>query len=310
VKAIVITGPTATGKTRLAVALARRFQGEIISADSRQVYRRLDIGTGKDLQEYSEGGETVPTHLLDVVEPDEEFHLFRYLQLAWQALKAVSSRGRLPFLVGGTPLYLNAILDGYQLEGAPPDLERREQLELLDDAQLLQRLRELAPPDLFARTDKTQRRRLLRAVEMAEDLASGRPAPVFPPGLDDYLILAPLYPRPLVHQRMAERLDARLEQGLIEEVQGLLDSGISPARLDWLGLEYRYVGKYLSGELSRQEMRDTLLAHIRQFGKRQDIWFRKMEREGKTIHWLPEGNLEQATALVADFLSKTCSPQA
>ena len=309
-KAIVITGPTATGKTRLAVALARRFQGEIISADSRQVYRRLDIGTGKDLQEYSEGGETVPTHLLDVVEPDEEFHLFRYLQLAWQALEDVSARGRLPFLVGGTPLYLNAILDGYQLEGAPPDLERREQLELLDDAQLLQRLRELAPPDLFARTDKTQRRRLLRAVEMAEDLASGRPAPVFPPGLDDYLILAPLYPRSLVHQRMAERLDARLEQGLIEEVQGLLDSGISPARLDWLGLEYRYVGKYLSGELSRQEMRDTLLAHIRQFGKRQDIWFRKMEREGKTIHWLPEGNLEQATALVADFLSKTCSPQA
>jgi len=303
VKAIVITGPTATGKTHLAVALARRYGGEIISADSRQVYRRLDIGTGKDLQEYSEGGATIPTHLLDIVEPDEEFHLFRYLQLAWQALEDVTARGNLPFLVGGTPLYLNAILDGYQLEGPPPDQARRQQLELLDDTQLLQRLQELAPPELFARTDKTQRRRILRAVEMAEDLASGRPAPVFPPGLDDYLILAPHYPRPIVHQRIAERLDARLDQGLVEEVQGLLDEGVTPERLDWLGLEYRYVGKYLSGELTLPEMRDTLLAHIRQFCKRQDIWFRKMEREGKVIHWLPEGDFDQACVLIDNFLA-------
>ena len=152
---VIVTGPTATGKTRLAVALARKYQAEILSADSRQVYRGLDIGTGKDLQEYGSGAERVPTHLLDVVDPGEEFHLFRFIQLAREAILDISSRDRLPVIVGGSPLYLQALLDGYVLEGAGPDYAWRQQQQELSDEQLLEMLRQQASPELLTRTDLT-----------------------------------------------------------------------------------------------------------------------------------------------------------
>lgn len=302
-RALIVTGPTATGKTRLAVNLARRFGGEIISADSRQVYRGMDIGTGKDLSEYTEGGEPVRTHLLDVADPGEEFHLFRFIQLAWNALEDITARGRLPIVAGGSPLYVKALLDGYQLEGPPPDPEWRKTIENLTDDELLERLHQTASPALFARTDKTQRRRLVRGLELARAEQNGYESPAMPPGLSDSLIIAPLYPRTVVHQRMAERLDERLAHGLIEEIQGLVARGISLERLEWLGLEYRFVAQYVAGKLAFQEMRDALLAHIRQFGKRQDIWFRRMEREGKVIHWIPEGNPELAAEIVEKWLA-------
>lgn len=300
VRCVFVIGPTATGKTRLGVALARRFSGEIVSADSRQVYRGLDIGTGKDLAEYGTGEERVPYHLIDVVSPTEEFHLFRYLSMARSAIEQIAQGGRLPIVVGGTPLYVNALLDGYTLEGGKLNSDLRAQLKRMPDEQLLAALEEEAP-DIFVRTDRTQRRRIIRALAIARTRESEQPSAVLP-GLIP-LILAPYFPREHVHARIAERLDARLAEGLVDEVRRLHAQGVSWERMEWLGLEYRYLARYLTGALPYEEMRQALLAKIRRFCKSQDVWHRKMERSGKVIHWLPEGNEEEAVELVEMFLS-------
>lgn len=298
-RALIVTGPTACGKTRLAVALAQRLDGEIVSADSRQVYQGMDIGTGKDLDEYSWAGGKVPCHLVDVVAPEEDFHLFRYLELAGGALAEIARRGRLPIVAGGTVLYLKALLDGYHLEGGAPDDALRAELSSLPLSELTARLRQEASPELLARTDLTQARRVIRALEVSRSARAigGRPLVTGP------LILAPYYPRAEIRERIARRLDERLQHGLIEEVQRLREHGLSWERLDWFGLEYRYVAQYLQGQLTLAGMREELLCRIRQFAKRQDIWFRKLERSGHVIHWLPEGRLEDAWPLVGVWLA-------
>ncbi|MFA5204634.1 MAG: tRNA (adenosine(37)-N6)-dimethylallyltransferase MiaA [Lentisphaeria bacterium] len=298
---VCVIGPTATGKTRLGVALARRFAGDILSLDSRQLFRGLDLGTGKDLAEYGAGAGAVPHHLIDIAAPDEEFHLFRFLELARSALADIRARGRLPVAVGGTPLYLKALLDGYALEGDGPAPERRREWEACSDDALLALLRDTAP-ELYARTDRTQRRRILRALDIAFSRQPDRPAPG--PALDcRFLLLAPYYPRQEIHRRIAERLQARLDAGLVEEVAGLQRAGLSWERLDFFGLEYRWISRFLRGELSRQAMHDGLLAAIRQFCRRQDIWYRKLEREGHAIYWLPAGDPAAAAGLVESFLA-------
>lgn len=279
---IAVVGPTATGKTAMAVELARRFNGEIVSMDSRQVYRGMDIGTGKDMAEYREGGNPVPVHLVDVVEPGEPYDLCKYLADARRALVDIHRRRRLPILCGGTPLYLAALLDGYALEGSPPDEALRRELEGKPPRELLQILQREASPELLARTDLSQTRRIIRAIEIAR---SGN-APPPPPPLSNAILLAPKFTREQVRERIRIRLDARLGEGLVEEVQGLLDRGLPPERLEWFGLEYRYVGRFLAGLLTYEEMHDQLLQQIRRFAKRQDTWFRKLEREGHYIHWI------------------------
>ena len=304
--ALVITGPTATGKTKLAVHLARRFGGEIISADSRQVYRHMDLGTGKDLDEYGDGADRVPCHLLDVVDPQEDFHLKKFIELALAAMDGIRSRNRLPVIAGGTPLYVNALIRGYDLPGGEPDPQLREELQSLSHEQLMARLQAVATPEFLKRVDITQDKRIIRAIEIA---LSPQAEPIHAEPLDNPLVIAPYYPRKTVRERIEIRLDERLKLGLVEEVRMLHQNGVSWEKLDWFGLEYRYVSRYLKNELTFDQMRTELLAKIRHFCKSQDIWFRKMEREGIAIHWLPEGDTAMAESLVARWLAHEPLPE-
>ena len=299
-RVLIITGPTASGKTRLAVELARQFNGEIISADCRQVYRGLDLGTGKDLDEYGTPPDNVPYHLIDIVEPQEDFNLLVFVQLAKAAINDIANHGRLPIIAGGTPLYLSALLNGYDLPGGKPNPELRASLEELTDDQLAEKLRSIATPQLLSRVDFTQRRRVIRAIEIASGTQNGTTAPE---PLENPLIIAPFYDRATIRQRILKRLDARLAIGLVEEVRRLHENGVSWERLDWYGLEYRHVARFLRGDCTYQQMHDELLNKIRSFAKSQDIWFRKLERQGHDIHWIPEGNAETAAALVRKWLA-------
>ncbi len=306
---VAVIGPTASGKTRLGVNLARRFAGEIVSADSRQVYRHLDIGTGKDLAEYQTAQGRIPTHLIDIADPGDCYNLYRFVHDASQALRQIREKKKLPIMVGGTPLYINALLERYEMPGNEPDPKLRQQLEPLNNQQLRERLQTLAP-ELYERTDTTQRPRLLRALEIAASQTSPQPPEK---NLDipllDALLMAPYYPRKVLHERIEKRLKERLQQGMIEEVQQLHDDhGLTWEQLEFLGLEYRFVALLLQGRLDRREFEEKLLAAIRHFCKAQDIWYRKMERQGKVIHWLPEGNPEQATSLVQLFLDQQPLP--
>jgi tRNA dimethylallyltransferase len=305
IKILVITGPTATGKTALAVDLARRFDGEIISVDSRQVYRGLDIGSGKDLEDYTTGGEPVPYHLIDVCEPTDEYNLHCFCRDAASAIKDISARGRLPILCGGTALYLDAILRGYRLPGGPP--KDREELRKMSAEELVALLRQEDPEALTEVKDHNNPTRLIRALEKVGDR---KKLLLEETALNiDPLVLGVYFPRKTVHQRIEQRLDARLEAGMIDEVKNLHDQGVSWEKLEFLGLEYRYVAFYLQDKMPYREMRDKLLIRIRKFAKRQDIWFRKMEREGRDIFWVGEGISQNPDELLQCFLASKPLPE-
>ncbi|UDQ98992.1 tRNA (adenosine(37)-N6)-dimethylallyltransferase MiaA [Lentisphaerota bacterium WC36G] len=308
IKTIIITGPTASGKTALAVDLARKFDGEIISADSRQVYKGLDLGTGKDLADYAADGNknAVPYHLIDNVELNEEYNLLRFCNDCANAIKDIANRGKLPIICGGTPLYINAIIDGYKLPGAPPDEEQRKLLRSKSCKELTQILKDQYPETAKDFKDWLNVNRLARAIEKSS-VKEEKIKPI----IDDieYIIMAPFFHRKVIHQRIEQRLDQRLEEGMIEEVRNLHDNGATWKWLDFLGLEYRYVSQYLQQKCTKKEMRDQLLIKIRQFAKRQDIWFRKMERENKQIYWLKKADINEAIALTELFLDHKRLPE-
>ena len=281
---IVVLGPTASGKTAFAVRLARTLDGEIISADSRQVYRGMDLGTGKDLSEYSRGGAAVPFHLIDILDPRQEFSVFAFRDLFYRAFQEIIGHGHVPFLVGGTGLYLDAVIRNYALPPVPENKPLRAALENEELESLRGRLR-ICTPKVHNSTDLLDRNRLLRAIEIAEFVKDhpdekGRSFSLVP------LILGIRCPRAVLHQRIAERLDSRLEAGMIEEVQRLHERGINWQRIHSFGLEYRYIGLYLQGAISKTQMVQILNARIRQFAKRQETWFRRMEKNGVLIHWI------------------------
>jgi tRNA dimethylallyltransferase len=277
---LVILGPTASGKTRLAVGAARALGGEIVSADSRQVYRGMDLGTGKDLAEYEE----VPYHLIDIVDPGYEFSVFEFQRRFFEAFADIRERGRLPILVGGTGLYLDAVLKGYRLVEVPENPELRRELAELDQDALAARLLELRP-DLHNSTDLLDRQRLVRAIEIAEgEEAAGAGLPPLPSLRP--LVFGIRWERQTLRRRITARLKERLEQGLIEEVARLHEEGVPWATLEYYGLEYRFVARHLQGELNRNDMFQKLNSAIHDFAKRQETWFRRMERQGTKIHWL------------------------
>ena len=292
---IILLGATATGKTALGVALARALNGEIISADSRQVYRGLDIGSGKDIAEYTVDGETVPHHLIDCMDLDEEFNVFEFQRRAYALIEEIQERGRLPIVVGGTGLYLDSVLNGYRMIEVPEDSALRESLSSVLQKELVVQLSALKE-NLHNSTDTHDRDRLIRAIEI-ETYNQLHP-PEATPELQS-LVLGLRYPRPELHQRIKTRLRARMNEGIIAEVEGLLAQGVTPERLHMLGLEYRFVAGFLRGTIKNEnDLFQKLLPAIKNFAKRQETWFRRMEKKGAQIHWLDSPDLKKALALV------------
>lgn len=293
---ICILGPTASGKTRLAARVASSINGEIISADSRQVYRHMDIGTGKDLADYMVDGRTVPTHLIDIADPGSEYNVFEFKRDAVVAIRDIHSRGHVPVLCGGTGLYLSAILQDYQLLSAPPDPSRHAELAALPTERLVTALEAHGP--LHNTSDVLDRERLIRAIEIAEASPSARSPSVHL----DSIVFGPRWDRGELRERITQRLRDRLDQGLLDEVRELLARGLTHEQLIFYGLEYRHVTRHLRGDITAVEMFEVLNAAIHQFAKRQDTWFRRMERQGIHIHWLcgqdsPEVNATRVAAL-------------
>ena len=280
IKLLVILGATAGGKTGLAVQAAKCYGAEIISADSRQVYRRMDLGTGKDLAEYGE----VPYHLIDIAEPGSEYNVFQFQRDCFTAIEEIDRRGKLPILCGGTGLYLDAVLRGYRLIEVPENPQLRAELALLSDAQLGDKLLQLKP-EQHNRTDLNERERLIRAIEIAHGeqavAAQLPPLPDIRP-----LVFGLRWPREVLRQRIALRLQQRFDAGMIDEVQQLHDSGVPWEKLEFYGLEYRLIAQYLQGKLNRNDMLQKLRSAIGQFAKRQETFFRRMEKNGVAIHWL------------------------
>ena len=279
---VVVLGPTASGKTRYAVNLAREFgkshPAEILSADSRQVYKGMDIGTGKDLEEYGE----IPYHLIDIIPAGTRFDLFQWQQAFESAYADIRGRGAIPILCGGTGLYIQAATTGYTLPQVPPNDSLRAKLETLDIEELIQRLSSFGPlPDEGVLQSK---RRIIRALEVALYEQEHPVVRSNYPAKKPYYI-GTLVSREVRNERIDRRLDARLKGGMVEEVKGLLDSGIRAEDLVYYGLEYKFVTQYVLGILNYEEMRTLLSNAIHQFAKRQMTWFRGMEKDGTVIHW-------------------------
>ena len=283
---MIVLGPTAVGKTSIGVQIAHKFNGEIISADSRQTYRHLDIGSGKDLAEYTVDGTPIPYHLIDIIDLPAEYTVYNYQQDFYRAFKDIQSRGKLPVVVGGTGMYIDAIVRDYQLVNLPENPELHKQLEATPLEELAARLLELQP-DLHTKNDLLEKDRVIKALEIIEAKKAGYDTTsIERPEIKPFIIGTTLE-RPQVWEIISIRLRERLENGMLEEVQSIHDNGISWERLEKLGLEYRYCSLFLKGELkTKEQLYEELFIAIRQFAKRQETWFRMMEKKGVEIHWL------------------------
>ena len=287
---ITILGPTASGKTALAAALAARLDTEIISADSRQLYRGMDIGTGKDLADYVVDGKSIPYHLIDICDPGYKYNVFEYQHDFFRVFTALRERGLLPILCGGTGLYIEAVLKGYKLLDVPPNPALRERLggKSLSELEMILASYKV----LHNKTDVDSVQRAIRAIEIEEFYRTQAPdvreyAPL------NSLIVGVDINRELRREKISRRLRARLDEGMVDEVRRILSNGVAPEDLIYYGLEYKFLTLYLIGKLTYEEMVSQLEIAIHQFAKRQMTWFRGMERRGCTIHWL-DGTLPMA----------------
>lgn len=285
---ITILGPTASGKTDIAAHLAAELSAEIISADSRQVYRRMDIGTGKDLADYVVDGKRVPYHLIDIVEPGTKYNLFEYQRDFLEAYNDIRSRGKNVILCGGTGLYIESVLKGYRLIPVSENKELRHKLEgksLLELTSILERLKAENNSNMHNSTDVDTSKRAIRAIEIEMAYKEAHIEERTFPKIDNVIIGVGI-DRDLRRMKITRRLDQRLQDGMVDEVKSLLDSGIPADDLIYYGLEYKFVTEYILGKSTFEEMHRSLEIAIHQFAKRQMTWFRGMERRGFTIHWI------------------------
>ena len=280
---VTILGHTAAGKTAFSAQLARRLSGEIISADSRQVYRGMDIGTGKDYKDYKVGKSTIPYYLIDIVDAGYEYNVYLFKQDFLNAYNQITSRDKVPLLCGGSGLYIESVLRDYQLAPVPVQTELRGELENKSLEELESILRLYGP--LHNETDLGNRKRIIRAIEIATYQSRHPETEAEVKDLHS-LVLGIKYDRASRRERITKRLEMRLDTGLVEEVERLLDRGITPERMDYYGLEYRFVTRYIMKEINYDEMFNRLNTAIHQFAKRQMTYFRGMERRGVSIHWL------------------------
>ena len=293
---ITILGPTATGKTSLAANVASLIDGEIISADSRQVYRGMDIGTGKDKEDYLVNGIPIPYHLIDIIDPGYEYNVFEFQKDFIHVLNKIISQKKVPVLCGGSGLYIDAVLRRYKLTDVSTNDELRKKLEKHSDEELIALLKQYG--QLHNITDTTDRERTIRAIEIAEQQNKpDNPLDGFP---DLHSINFGLrFERSVIRERITQRLKVRLEKGMVEEVKALLDKGLLPDQLMFYGLEYKYVTLYITGELTYNKMFNKLNTAIHQFAKRQMTWFRRMEKKDVAIEWIDgELSLEDKAALI------------
>lgn len=295
---IVILGPTASGKTPLAANLAAYIYGEVISGDSRQVYRRMDIGTGKDYDDYIVNGKRIPYHLIDIREPGYRYNVYEYQNDFFKAFEDIRNRNKWPLLCGGTGMYIEAVLQRYKMIHVPANPQLRESLKDLS----LEELEEMLAAYRFLHntTDTDTKKRAIRAIEIETYYQNHPEIELELPEISP-LIIGLDIDRELRRQKITARLEQRLKEGMIEEVQGLLDEGILPEDLIYYGLEYKFVTQYITGQLTKDEMFKHLNIAIHQFAKRQMTWFRGMERKGINIDWI-DGNktMEEKVKSIAE----------
>ena len=299
---VIILGPTAVGKTAIGVNVASYFNAEIISADSRQTYCKLDIGSGKDLDEYVVNGKQIPYHLIDIVSLPTEYNVYNYQQDFYKAFSDIKSRNVLPVIVGGTGMYLDAIVRDYQLVILPENPELHKQLEETPLEVLAARLLELQP-DLHTKCDLQEKDRVIKALEIIEAKKQGVISTSSQrPEINPFIIGTTL-PRQKMWENISIRLKERLENGMLEEVQSIHDSGITWERLEKLGLEYRFCSEFLQGKIAtKDELYEKLFIAIRQFAKRQETWFRMMEKKGVKINWLQSESKEDRIKEAIDLI--------
>ena len=289
---ITILGPTATGKTKLAVELAKEFNGEIISADSRQVYKGMNIGTGKDLSDYKISEQKINYHLIDIIEPTEEFDLFKFQQLFYKSFEEINNNSKIPFLVGGTGMYLSSVLQNYNLAKANFESEIKK-LSMLSDNELKNMLTDINP-NLHNTTDLADRERIIKAIVISKAEQTQSEGQEI-----NSLNIGIKLERDEIKKRITTRLRKRLkDEGMIEEVKTLMDAGISYEKMLYFGLEYKFIAMYLNGELNYNDMFQKLNSAIHSFAKRQMTWFRKMEKEGVVIHWIDGPDFIEAKELI------------
>lgn len=296
----VLLGPTASGKTKLAVQLAAELDGEIISADSRQVYRDMNIGTGKDLNDYVLHGKAIPYHLINIAGAGERYHVFAYQNDCLKVMADIRSRNKQPILCGGTGLYIDAVLRDFSYTQVPVDEGLRQELEKLEGLELLEMFKSIDSP-YRDKADLSTKKRVIRAIEISRYLEENaiELQPKLPPNITFGLNPPPEERR----KRITKRLHERLEEGLVEEVENLVKNGLSYADLNYYGLEYKFVSRFLQGEMSYDKMVFHLNIAIHQFAKRQMTYFRKMEKDGLKIHWLDdEWPLLKKVTVVKDVL--------